>query len=137
MSHQIGIRLSDECFETLKNNAAKSNMQVATYIKELVEKNAEKAVRIDLLLASIQEEILVVESMLSFMQLFDKEVYATLLGRTDKGELKGAEKELAVKNREFAKLVLERYQQTVGQLVINGETAWGGLEIETTDKNPS
>lgn len=72
------------------------------------------------------------ESMLSCMQLFDREVYATLLGRTDKGELKGAEKELAVKNRELAKPVLDRYQQTVGQLIINGETAWGGFEVSAS-----
>lgn len=134
MTKTITVRLDENELESLKKRAKSEGIPPSSLAKRILSENLSDIVRTDILIRSIQEEILVVESMISMVYAFDKEVFATLLGRTDKGELKGAEKELAIKNREFAKLVMERYQNVAQKAILDGEPVFGYFENNQDSK---
>ena len=120
----ITVRVDEEMYDAVKKKAANSNMTLSAYVYKLVESSLEGVDRTDLLIRNIHEEVLQLEDMLTLMQGYNSEVFATLLARTTKPLNADQKKELQ-DNRKKAVDGMQGYFNKVSEKIVAGENIWG------------
>ena len=119
----LGIRISDELRKDLEMRAGRENLSVSAFAAKLLEESLSETSRIDLLVRNIHEECLTIEDMLTIMQGFNKEVYKTILARTDK-PLDAEQKKEMGEYRKKAEKGLNDYLDRVFKKIIAEENIW-------------
>lgn len=123
----LGIRISVDDLTELKKRATKENMTPSAYASKLLKEALSEQQRIDLAINKINDECMQIEGMLSIMQTFNKEVFATMLGRSEVSFSSQAEKDKAIEKRKRAIDGLENFINKASQMVTNGENIWGSI----------
>lgn len=126
----LGIRIDIDDLSELKKRAAKENMTPSAYAYKLLKESLSEQQRIDLAINKINEECLQIEGMLSIMQAFNKEIFATMLGRSEVSFSSQTEKDEALEKRKRAIEGVEYFLNRVNQLVAKGENVWGDVIIK-------
>ena len=119
----ITVRVDEDMYEKIKKYASNSNLALSEYVYKIIESSFDESDRTDLLIKSIHEEILQMEDMITLMQGFNFEVFATLLARTSKSMDPSQKKELQEK-RIKAIDGLNNYMTKVSEHLIAGESIW-------------
>ena len=117
----ITVRVDEDMYEKIKKYASNSNLALSEYVYKIIESSFDESDRTDLLIKNIHEEILQMEDMITLMQGFNFEVFATLLARTSKSMDPSQKKELQEK-RIKAIDGLNNYMTKVSEHLIAGES---------------
>lgn len=119
----ITVRVDEDMYEAIKKKAEMSNSALSEYVYKLIESSLEGVDRTDLIVRNIHEEVLQLEDMLTLMQGYNSEVFATLLARTTKPLNTDQKKELQ-DSRKKAVDGLQGYFDKVSEKVLSGENLW-------------
>lgn len=130
MSKVIGIRVNEEELKQIEKLAQVQGLTPSSFLKKVVTDSLSTSRISEALVNSIHEECLEIEAMLTVMQGFNAEVFATMLGRTEVSLSTEAEREAARSKRAKAKDALANYLSVVGKKVYDGESTWGTIDAE-------
>ena len=81
----VGIRIDEYLRDKLQKLAKSEGKTLSSYISEKIENSISETERIDLLVRNMYEEVLKLGDMLSIIQGFNMETYATILSQLSAG----------------------------------------------------
>ena len=134
MKERLSIRLASEDRKELERRASLSGKSLSEYTSEMIHESLNGAVRTDLILGEIKEDLVQLEGMVSIMQAYNSAVYAVLFGRTARTFNSFDEKKEAARIRDLAKEDLETLLSDAVKDVLDGENVWGSIMVENKDK---
>ena len=127
----ITVRVNRDMYNEAKKRAATAGLALSEYVCQLMADAFSNNNRFDLLIRNVHEEVLQLEDMMTLMQGYNAEVYATLLARTSKALTEEQKNELR-ENRKKAVEGLQGYMVKASDKIISGENIWGKEQREQT-----
>lgn len=125
----ITVRVNSDMYNEAKKRAATAGLALSEYVCQLMADAFSNNNRLDLLIRNVHEEVLQLEDMMTLMQGYNAEVFATLLARTSKALTEEQRSEL-MENREKAIEGLQGYMVMASDKIISGENVWGKEQKE-------
>ena len=125
----ITVRVNTDMYNEAKKRAATAGLALSEYVCQLMADAFSNNNRLDLLIRNVHEEVLQLEDMMTLMQGYNAEVFATLLARTSKTLSEEQKNELR-ENRRKAVEGLQGYMVRASDKIISGENVWGKEQKE-------
>lgn len=129
----ITVRVDEDMYKAVKNRADASGLALSEYVFRLLETVQDANNRMDLLLNNVHENILQLIDMMTLMQGFNFEVFATLLARTSK-QLDQEQKKKLKEQRDKAVDGLNGYIEKTAGKISAGENIWSGAPVPINEK---
>ena len=123
----VGIRIDENLKDRLQKLADNAGVTISAYAAEKLEDAISETERIDLLVRNMYEEVLKLGDMLSLIMGFNREAYATILGRISVGFTEAQLKE-SMTWRKGAVKGLRKYLGETNKRLNEGENVWIGAE---------
>lgn len=126
----IGIRVEERFKDKLQKLADKAGLSLSAYVSERLEDAISETERTDSLVQNLYEEVLKLGDMLSIMQGFNIEAFATLFSRVSLA-LTPLQKKDSKENRVKAIEALHGYIRKINESLNEGENVWiGEMPVE-------
>lgn len=129
----ITVRVDEDMYKAVKNKADASGLALSEYVFRLLETSQDDNNRMDFLLNNVHENILQLIDMMTMMQGFNFEVFATLLARTSK-QLDQEQKKKLKEQRDKAVEGLYGYIEKTAGRISAGENIWSGTTVPINEK---
>lgn len=129
VSIPVSTRLSSEVKNRLDFEAVQKGVTVSKLMTEIITKHYQESDDISGRVDRILEESLQVEGLMTVMMIWQQEVFATLLGRTDEGTMTREQRVEAIERKSRAAEALQRMLNEAAKKTMEGESAWGKIPM--------
>lgn len=125
MAKVISTRIPEDLYEKLSAAAKKEDKNLSKFISEAIAEKVTSSQNTDILVGKIHESCLEIEGMLSVLQAFNLEAFATLFGRTKITYATPEEKKKGDQKRDAAIHALSILLSRLVDKYSAGEDIWG------------
>lgn len=124
----LGVKMSPEMRKELETIAKSKEITISELVRNICTEYITSQKTEAQLITEMHNEIIQIEGMLSLMHGFNKQIYATILGRTAKEIKSEEEKEIAKRNKTAAKAAIETMLSNAATQIMDGENVWGNIK---------
>ena len=128
----ISLRVDEDIYDAVKKRAETAGQTVSDFMLGIIEDMLERNKDSTLLIRNTYDEVLKLGDMLSIMQGFNIEAFATLFSRVSL-VLTPLQKKDSKENRGKAIEALQGYVREINERLNNGENVWAGESYATTN----
>lgn len=128
----ISLRVDEDMYDAVKKRAEAAGQTVSDLMLEIIEDMLEGNKDSMLLVRNTYDEVLKLGDMLSIIQGFNIETFATLFSRVSLA-LTPIQKKDSKENRGKAIEALQGYIREVNERLNNGENVWAGESYDLTN----
>lgn len=128
----ISLRVDEDIYDAVKKRAEAAGQTVSDFMLGVIEDMLEGNKDFTFLIRNTYDEVLKLGDMLSIMQGFNIETFATLFSRVSLA-LTPLQKKDSKENRGKAIEALQGYVRKINERLNNGENVWAGESYDLTN----
>lgn len=128
----ISLRVDEDIYDAVKKRAEAAGQTVSDFMLGVIEDMLEGNKDFTFLIRNTYDEVLKLGDMLSIMQGFNIEAFATLFSRVSLA-LTPLQKKDSKENRGKAIEALQGYVRKINERLNNGENVWAGESYDLTN----